>query len=224
MTESTALNPRLQGEVAIIAKAWKDDAFKQSLLADPKGTIEKELGSPLPADINLQVVEAKPDVLYVRLPEKPDSADSASLESLTASLADSEGPAIAQLIAKTWKDDAFKQAFLSNPKATLAQEFSTPLPDSLSVQVISEDDQNLVLVLPVKPDTAVELSDAELEAVSGGITPLAMLIFPFAFATPAAASAATAATVATGVGIGVSVAASAAGAAAGANAMVKKFW
>jgi|GEM_PF-2525079 hypothetical protein len=217
MTESTALTPRLQGEVAIISKAWQDDAFKQSLLADPKAAIEKELGTPLPADINLQVVEAKPDFLYIRLPEKPTSADSTSLEALTASLADSEGPAIAQLIAKTWKDDAFKQAFLSDPKATLSQEFGTPLPDSLSVEVLPESDQNMVLVLPIRPDTATELSDAELEAVSGGITPLALLIFPFA-------TAAAWTGVATGVSIGVSVAASAAGAVAGVNTMVKKFW
>lgn len=224
MAESEAVTPRLQGEVSIIAKAWKDDAFKQALLANPKAAIEQELGTALPEEITLRVVEAQPDVLYIRLPETPASAESTSVEALTESLSSTEGPAIGQVIAKAWKDEAFKQSFLSDPKATLAQEFGTPLPDNLSIEVLSEDETNLVLVLPIKPDTAVELSDEELEAVSGGITPLALLIFPFAFAAAAPAGAAAAATVATGVGIAASVAASAAGATAGANAMVKKFW
>lgn len=180
MTESVAPNPRRQGEVSIIARFWQDQAFRRSLLSNPKATIEQEFGFQFSEDVTVQVLEALPNVLYIRLPEKPDEADSTPLEELVVSLTEWEGAAMAQLIAKAWKDDRFKQALLSNPNAVLSQEFGTLMPDRLCVQVLPENPHSFVLVLPVKPDAAIELSDEELETIAGGVTPIAAIAFPFA--------------------------------------------
>jgi hypothetical protein len=36
-------------ELQLIEKAWKDDAFRQALVTDPQGAVERELGATLPA-------------------------------------------------------------------------------------------------------------------------------------------------------------------------------
>lgn len=58
-------------ESEIIAKAWKDDEFKQDLLNNPKGVLSQELGMPIPEDIEVKVLEENPNTVYLVLPEKP---------------------------------------------------------------------------------------------------------------------------------------------------------
>lgn len=57
----------------------------------------------------------------------------------------------ADLVAKAWKDKAFKQELLSNPKATLTKEFGTPIPNNIEVRVLEENPNTLYIVLPVEP-------------------------------------------------------------------------
>jgi hypothetical protein len=57
----------------IIAKAWKDPAFKQRLLKDPKAAV-KELGVELPNDLTLRVIERKTDEIILTLPPSPSDA------------------------------------------------------------------------------------------------------------------------------------------------------
>ena len=35
----------------LVQRSLEDDSFRQRLLDDPKGTIEQEVGSPLPEDV-----------------------------------------------------------------------------------------------------------------------------------------------------------------------------
>jgi hypothetical protein len=78
----------------------------------------------------------------------------------------------ADLVAKAWKDSAFKQELLSNPKATISKEFGTQIPDTIEVRVLEENPLTLYIVLPMKPTDLQgegELSEEALETVAGGI-------------------------------------------------------
>ena len=54
----------------IIERAWKDEAFKDKLLKDPKGTLQ-ELNPNLPADLKIQVHEETADTIHLVLPRDP---------------------------------------------------------------------------------------------------------------------------------------------------------
>ena len=77
----------------------------------------------------------------------------------------------ARLIAKAWKDETFKQALISDPKATIENELGTKFADGLDVQVHEQTENTVHLVLPPKPKEG-ELSDSESEAVAGGAADL----------------------------------------------------
>ena len=83
-------NSRLEIESRLIAKAWTDPDFKGNLLADPRKTLEGELGASLPADLRVDVVEESSHRLYLLLPAKPPGADALSSEELIA-LASGDG-------------------------------------------------------------------------------------------------------------------------------------
>jgi hypothetical protein len=61
-------------ELQLIEKAWKDDAFRQALLTDPQGAVERELGAKLPAGLQVKVLAETPDTFYLVLPANPDRA------------------------------------------------------------------------------------------------------------------------------------------------------
>jgi hypothetical protein len=62
-------------KVEIIKKAWSDEEFKTSLLADPKNTIKSEFGVDFAPEIDLQVVEETPNRFYLTLPPSPEAVD-----------------------------------------------------------------------------------------------------------------------------------------------------
>ncbi|MBD2207937.1 NHLP leader peptide family natural product precursor [Calothrix sp. FACHB-1219] len=74
----------------------------------------------------------------------------------------------AQIAAKTWQDATFRQELLSNPKAAIAKELGTTMPDNLQIHVFEEDNNNIYLVIPPVPGVEEELSDEALEQVAGG--------------------------------------------------------
>jgi hypothetical protein len=66
-------------ELQLIEKAWKDAAFRQALLTDPRGAVERELGAKLPAGLQVKVVPETPDTCYLVLPANPDRAPAGQL-------------------------------------------------------------------------------------------------------------------------------------------------
>jgi hypothetical protein len=55
--------------------------------------------------------------------------------------------------ARAWKDDAFRQEFLANPKAVLERDYAQyfpegQIPSELSIKVIEEEEQVICFVLP----------------------------------------------------------------------------
>ncbi len=60
--------------VAIVSRAWKDEAFKQELLSHPKTTLAKELGSTISDDLDIKGMSETPNTLYLVLPNIPEKA------------------------------------------------------------------------------------------------------------------------------------------------------
>ena len=89
----------------------------------------------------------------------------------------SEGPSRAEmerrLIERSLQDDAFRRRLMADPRAAVEQELGTRLPEGVRVETVEETADTIYLVLPSTSslgDKSGELSDLDLEAVSGGGT------------------------------------------------------
>jgi hypothetical protein len=63
----------------IIARAMKDEAFRQELLSHPKAALERELGINVPAGVTIKVYQDTPTTLHLVLPRQASSAAGADL-------------------------------------------------------------------------------------------------------------------------------------------------
>ena len=68
MTEAAQGGGRAEVERRLIQRSLQDEAFRQKLLDDPKGTLEQELGRGLPESVQVRVVEESADTIYLVLP------------------------------------------------------------------------------------------------------------------------------------------------------------
>jgi Nitrile hydratase, alpha chain len=59
---------RAEFERGLIQRSMQDETFRRRLLDDPKGTLERELGSALPEGVEVRVVEESADTIYLVLP------------------------------------------------------------------------------------------------------------------------------------------------------------
>ena len=75
----------------------------------------------------------------------------------------------ALIVQRAWKDDAFRDEFVADPKATIEKYSGQKLPAELKIVALAEDDKTIHFVIPPKPANADELSDEDLEKVAGGI-------------------------------------------------------
>jgi hypothetical protein len=74
-----------------------------------------------------------------------------------------------QIVARAQQDPAYRQALLADPRAALEQAFGHELPPNLRVQVIEQAPDTIYLLLPPAAQASGELSEAELDAVAGGL-------------------------------------------------------
>ena len=72
-----------------------------------------------------------------------------------------------KIIAKAWREPAFKAELIANPAAALKAE-GIDVPAGMTVTVLENTDKQFHLVLPPVPSD--ELSDEALEAVAGGVS------------------------------------------------------
>ncbi len=75
----TEANSRQELEQRLVQKAQDDAAFRASLLADAKSAIEQELGAPLPAGVQVNVVEESADTVYLVLPQASSAGEGGEL-------------------------------------------------------------------------------------------------------------------------------------------------
>lgn len=158
-----ALRTRKDLEVHLITRALKDEGFKQKLLANPKAVVEQELGTKLPEELEINVLEETEDTVCIVLPCNP--YEGVSQEELKASLGMTyedvaqwvleqqrnalldETSSVA-MIARAWKDEAFKQEVFCNPKAVIEKKLGEDIPASINIKVFEETAHTFYLVLP----------------------------------------------------------------------------
>ena len=81
----------------LIERSLQDESFRRRLLADPKATLQEELGTRLPEEIQVMAVEEKADTIYLVLPPR------AVTEQSSGELSDQELEAVAGGdLAFTW--------------------------------------------------------------------------------------------------------------------------
>lgn len=72
---------------------------------------------------------------------------------------------LAEVIAKAWADEAFKQKLMSDPKNAM-KEMGVVFADNVNVKVCENTADTFHFVLPRKPEG--NLSEEELKKMSGG--------------------------------------------------------
>lgn len=79
-----------------------------------------------------------------------------------------ERNAYAAIVARAWKDPAFKTKLLKHPKEAF-KEVGIDLPPNVKIHVIEDKPDNITFVLPPAAASVGEMSDQELEKVAGGL-------------------------------------------------------
>lgn len=183
-----AVRTRKDLEAQLIAKSFKDEAFKQELLANPKSVVEKELGAKSLEDIEIKVFEETVDTLYIVLPKNPyEELDEPDLKAyIGVTLEDVAHWALEQqrnvlleetssvgLIIRAWKDKAFKQELLANPRTVIEKEFEISIPEGIEIKALEETTHTLYIVLPrnlAQFEDALGISEKEFEVSAlGGV-------------------------------------------------------
>jgi TPP-dependent pyruvate/acetoin dehydrogenase alpha subunit len=62
-------------ERRLIERSLQDEEFRQRLLADPKATVEEELGTRLPEEVPMVAVEEALDTVYLVLSSTAEGAE-----------------------------------------------------------------------------------------------------------------------------------------------------
>jgi len=64
--------------------AAQNPSYKEALISDPKGTIEKQLNNTLPESVTVNVIQEDPDTMNVVLPHVPAEGEELSDSDLEA--------------------------------------------------------------------------------------------------------------------------------------------
>ena len=59
---------RAEFERALVRRSMEDEEFRRRLLADPKGTVEQELGDRLPEGVEVRAMEESAQTVYLVIP------------------------------------------------------------------------------------------------------------------------------------------------------------
>jgi hypothetical protein len=174
-----AVKTRKDLEVHLITRALKDEGFKQELLANPKVLVEQEVGTKLPEELEINVLEETENTLYMVLPRNPyegmpeeelsvslgmtyEDVAQWVLEQHRNTLLD-EASSI-KLMTRVWTDETFKQELLRSPRTVIEREMDTQIQEDITIHILLETSCTLYIVIPsITSDNFEDLYSAKMD-------------------------------------------------------------
>jgi len=154
---------------AVVGKAMSDPAFLEALRKDPVAAIESVYGKQ---PYNIHVIFETANELAYLIPHKTEQLAKV-IERAVADVGDrtpTKGQFDATVLHRAWTDPAYLARLQNDPRGTLdaaATAHGRAVPAEKSVRLYEEQRGECIIVVQDSLQ-AGELSDAELESVSGG--------------------------------------------------------
>ncbi len=74
-----------------------------------------------------------------------------------------------KIIARAWKDPKFKALLLKKPREALKEYGLDNIPENIQIECVEDTPKKVTFVLPRPPVDMGELTEAQLEKISGGV-------------------------------------------------------
>ena len=136
-------------QTAIVEKALTNPEFRKRLKENPTAVCRAE-GADLPDGVNVQLIESNPMEIHFFVGVKTKS------------------PEINDVLERAEKDGQFSQRLCDNPHDLLTELAGMQIAPGSKVIVHPACETQRYLMLPRQESDVAELSDSELETVSGG--------------------------------------------------------
>jgi hypothetical protein len=170
MIKLNSLDSREDFKFDLWEKALKDPDFRKDLVSNPAAVLENELGTDLAKIIKLEIHEESPKDMFFVLNFNPKPPQEKALITIEPNET-LEGV----LVKKAWKDPAYHEKLMSNPRNMLTEEFGLTLREDINFRIFEEDFNSMHIIIR-KDEPRVEsqedlledeISDQELDNVTG---------------------------------------------------------
>ena len=168
MLNLDSIDSREDFKWSLIHKASKEPDFQSLLRRDPSAAVKQVLD--IDTGLRVSVHQETPAEVFCLInynPALPAAADNITIKP------DDNNEAV--MVKKAWKSADYRKRLLSDPAGTFRQEFGQSMPAGRELRVLEEGRNELQIILPValadgaaSAKASAELSDAELDTVSGG--------------------------------------------------------
>ena len=135
---------------AVVDRANKDPQFLNRLRADPAAAF-REAGETVPPGAKFELIDCKRGDIHLLLGSRSGT------------------PELDRILERADRDPGFKQGLLRDPRSVIETHTGQKLPSQSQVHVREGNPQAITLFLRDPSEAVDELSEEDLQTVSGGI-------------------------------------------------------